>query len=193
MRALMPRAVAASWRFTAPTFTSTTAAAPCRARRPSSSWCPGPLSRNTIATALLVRHGDAVWIGIDVDDLPAAQGFTGNSELYVTPAWRLPHELTGFTPALAWIRERLREEYGLEARNTWQLGGPCHPWPPGGELRAARSCSLPRWGRCSDFQIPVDTSPTWTPALGSMIPRIRLRDPIVESVRKRRVASCYSL
>lgn len=88
---------------------------------------PRPLSLNTIATALLARDGDQILLGIDDDDLPAAQGFTGNSDLYVTPAWRLPRKLTSFTPARAWIRERLRAEYGIEVGNAFHLGGPYHP------------------------------------------------------------------
>jgi hypothetical protein len=39
-----------------------------------------------------------VWIGIDDDDLPAAQCFHGNSEILVAPAWRLPREVASLTP-----------------------------------------------------------------------------------------------
>lgn len=52
---------------------------------------PRSLSHNSIATALLRRDEDTIWIALDDDDLPAAQSFTGNSELLVAPAWRCPH------------------------------------------------------------------------------------------------------
>jgi len=88
---------------------------------------PRPLSLNTIATALLAQHAGRVWIGLDDDDLPAAQAFTGNSELFVAPAWRLPGELATVTPAVQWVRQRLADEYGLQTGRHWHLGGPYHP------------------------------------------------------------------
>ncbi len=90
---------------------------------------PRPLSVNTIAVALLRRSGDDVLIGVDDADLPAAQCIAGNSELLVAPAWRLPHALRSPTPARAWVLDRLREEYGVEASDCWWLGGRYHPSP----------------------------------------------------------------
>jgi hypothetical protein len=93
------------------------------------SVAPIPLGTNTIAVALLARVGDQVLMGVDEDDLPAAQGFRGNSNLVVTPAWRLPVAITTISRARAWITDRLATEYGLEIRETWELGGSYRPSP----------------------------------------------------------------
>jgi SAM-dependent methyltransferase len=90
---------------------------------------PGPLSTNTVAAAPLWRAGDEIYIGVDDDDLPAAQAMSGNSQLLVAPAWRLPRDLATTTPARAWIAARLRSEYGLHCGDTFELGGRYHPSP----------------------------------------------------------------
>ncbi|MDF1667038.1 MAG: hypothetical protein P1V97_35170 [Planctomycetota bacterium] len=90
---------------------------------------PKKLSDNTIAVALIRRSGDEYFIGLDDDDLPAAQCFTGNSQILVTPAWRLPRSLRSMTPARRWIRGRLENEYGLTLGQAWELGGYFHPSP----------------------------------------------------------------
>src|SRR5213078_3031827 len=82
-----------------------------------------------VAVALLARVGDEVLMGVDEDDLPAAQGFRGNSNLVVTPAWRLPADVTTISRARAWIAHRLATEYGLEIGETWELGGSYRPSP----------------------------------------------------------------
>lgn len=99
------------------------------ARRALEFVLPAGLSRSSVATALLRRHAGEVWIGLDDDDLPAAQCFSGNSQLLVAPAWRLPRDVASITPARAWIRARLRAEYGLETGEAWELGGRYHPSP----------------------------------------------------------------
>ena len=88
---------------------------------------PGPFGTNTVAVALLRRAGAEVLLGLDDDDLPAAQSFTGDSALLVAPAWRLPRALATITPAREWVCARLREEYALELGETWELGGAYHP------------------------------------------------------------------
>ena len=90
---------------------------------------PRPLSIFTFVAAVLRRDGDAIYLGIDDHDLPAAQAFNGNSNILVTPAWRLPREIRTITPAFAWIRERLRQEYGINVGGLWELGGPYMPSP----------------------------------------------------------------
>jgi SAM-dependent methyltransferase len=90
---------------------------------------PAPLGLVTVALAPLRRHDGEVFLGLDDDDLPAAQNFRGNSNLLVAPAWRLPREVTSMTPALDWIRERLRVEYGATAGEIFELGGRYHPSP----------------------------------------------------------------
>lgn len=93
------------------------------------SVAPLALGTNTIAVALLARVGGEILMGVDEDDLPAAQGFQGNSNLVVTPAWRLPADITTPSRARAWIRDRLAAEYRLEIGETWELGGPYRPSP----------------------------------------------------------------
>jgi hypothetical protein len=90
---------------------------------------PLPFGTNTVAVALLLRRGDDVLIGIDEDDLPAAQAFSGNSNLLVAPAWRLPREIRNLDEASAWIAARLDAEYGLAIGDTWDLGGCYRPSP----------------------------------------------------------------
>lgn len=88
---------------------------------------PAALSLRTVAVAALARVGGAVMIGVDDDDLPAAQSFAGNSNLPVCPAWRLPHGVVGRAASAQWIRARLLEEYGLETGRLSILGGRYHP------------------------------------------------------------------
>jgi SAM-dependent methyltransferase len=95
--------------------------------RPLELVVPRPLGTNTVATAPLWRHGAEVYLGMDDDDLPAAQSFNGSSALLVAPAWRLPASIASSTPARAWVRRRLEEEYGLACGEMWDLGGPYYP------------------------------------------------------------------
>lgn len=90
---------------------------------------PRPLSLRTIAVAPLWRAGDESLLGMDRDDLPAAQSFTGNSDLLVAPAWRLPHSLRTMRAAREWVAERLLREYGVRAGAVWELGGSYRPSP----------------------------------------------------------------
>lgn len=83
----------------------------------------------TASVALLRRHRGIVYLGLDDDDLPAAQCFAGNSNLLVTPAWRLPLDRLRAPAATAFVRARLREEYGLEVAAIVPLGGKYHPTP----------------------------------------------------------------
>jgi len=80
-------------------------------------------STTTVALAPLLRARGSVWIGVDDDDLPAAQCFRGSSEICVAPAWRLPHDVATMSAARAWSLARLREEYGVLAGELFELGG----------------------------------------------------------------------
>jgi SAM-dependent methyltransferase len=99
------------------------------ARRPLELVVSRRLSSNTVAIAPLCRRGGEVFLGIDDDDLPAAQAFNGNSELLVAPAWRLPHAVVSLEQARAWVLARLAAEYGIDGGEVWELGGPYHPSP----------------------------------------------------------------
>jgi SAM-dependent methyltransferase len=89
---------------------------------------PAPFGPNTVAAAVLARGRDGrPVLGIDEDDLPAAQLFTGNSDLLVAPAWRLPHAITTIDDARAFARARLRDEYGVTVDGGRELGGAYRP------------------------------------------------------------------
>ena len=99
------------------------------ARRELELVTPLSLSLNTIVTAPLARRDGRIYLGVDDFDLPAAQGFNGNSNLLVAPAWRLPREVTTLSAARAFVTARLTEEYGVVCETAWELGGPYHPSP----------------------------------------------------------------
>ena len=88
---------------------------------------PRTLSTNTVACALLLRCGNEVLIGVDDDDLPAAQCFVGNSELLVAPAWRLPAEMRTTAAARTWTAARIAQTYGVRTGRVGELGGRYHP------------------------------------------------------------------
>jgi len=88
---------------------------------------PRSRSLHTVACAVLVRQGDRILLGLDDDDLPAAQAFQGHSELLVAPAWRLPRDVLDLPAARAWVCERLRGEHGVVAGRLCDLGGRYHP------------------------------------------------------------------
>jgi SAM-dependent methyltransferase len=88
---------------------------------------PATLGLCTVSCLVLCRTTNGVWVGLDDTDLPAAQVFNGNSNLLVTPAWRIPKDRATTTPARQFVRERLHAEYGLETGRFWELGGRYHP------------------------------------------------------------------
>ena len=88
---------------------------------------PRALSTNTTACALLLRAGNDVLLGVDDDDLPAAQCFTGNSQILVAPAWRLPTEVRTVRAARTWTTARIEHEYGVRVGRVGELGGRYHP------------------------------------------------------------------
>ncbi|WP_437647047.1 methyltransferase domain-containing protein [Sorangium sp. So ce362] len=91
---------------------------------------PRPLGALTVSTTLLARAPSGeVLLGVDDHDLPAAQSFSGSSELLVAPAWRLPRSARTLADAEAFVRTRLRVEYGVEAGEAVELGGAYRPSP----------------------------------------------------------------
>jgi SAM-dependent methyltransferase len=99
-------------------------------RRPLELVLPSRHSFNTVAVAVLARAADGrVLLGLDDDDLPAAQCFLGNSELLVTPAWRLPRAVRGLESSRSFLCEALLREYGVACAALWELGGRYHPSP----------------------------------------------------------------
>jgi SAM-dependent methyltransferase len=91
-----------------------------------------PLSSSTISCGVIsVVEGQLV-LGVDMDSRPAAQAFLGNSVLPVSPAWRLPNGIAGFSKtkkALQFVQDKLCDEYGVESQKILPLGGRYHPAP----------------------------------------------------------------
>lgn len=88
---------------------------------------PRTLSLYTVAAAPLWRCGADYYVGLDDDDLPAAQRFSGDSRLPVAPAWRLPEGTWNRETLRAFVSARLRDEYGVTVGATFDLGGRYHP------------------------------------------------------------------
>lgn len=90
---------------------------------------PAEVSTNTVAVALVFKSGGRLYLGLEDRDLPAAQSFTGHSNLLTPPAWRLPRSVHSMEQAKAWIGERITQELRVEAGDLRPLGGPFHPTP----------------------------------------------------------------
>jgi hypothetical protein len=88
---------------------------------------PRTRSCNTVSAAMLCHTSQGPALGLDEDDLAASQCFTGSSALWVTPAWRLPRDITARVAAEVWLAERLLTEYGQEVSSITELGGRYHP------------------------------------------------------------------
>lgn len=90
---------------------------------------PLPFTAVTASIILLRKHAGTVFVGLDDDDLPAAQSFEGNSALLVTPAFRLPDAVDGISQARSYLRERLLAEHGVRLGEIAPLGGKYYPSP----------------------------------------------------------------
>jgi len=110
---------------------------------------PREASRNTAVALPVVRTREGIRVGIEHRELPVVQHFTGSANLAVTPAWRLPRTLSRLDEVPAFIAERLREEFSLTVRRTWELGGSYHAtpgvtpelvWPFAVEVEADAAC-----------------------------------------------------
>lgn len=122
---------------------------------------PKLTSHNTISVALLRKQDGEYWMALDDDDLPAAQSIDGNSNLLVTPAWRLPHAISTLTPALAWVGEQLCANHGIEVDDFYVLGGRYFPssgvtpeavYPYAATVREESSSSTPlKWVRLQNL------------------------------------------
>ena len=116
---------------------------------------PREASRNTAVALPVVRTREGFWVGLEHRELPVVQHFTGGAGIAVTPAWRLPRTFTHSSQVPAFIAERLREEFGVSVRHSWELGGSYHPtpgvtpelaWPFAVELEADAACDTRlRW------------------------------------------------
>jgi hypothetical protein len=74
---------------------------------------------------LLARRGSEALLAVYRYDLPAAQAFSGNSDLLIAPAWRLPRELRDWIEAghgCASGRSRFRSKRSRAARASRSSG-----------------------------------------------------------------------
>ncbi len=90
---------------------------------------PARFSSQTVAVLPMCWHQGQWWVGFDLDELPAAQAFSGNSTLWVAPAWRLPTEIGSLCEAQRWVAARLAEQSGEQVVEWAPLGGPYFPSP----------------------------------------------------------------
>lgn len=91
---------------------------------------PARLSSITVVCLPLAMHGGVLHAGLDDDDLPAVQAFTGSSAILVAPAFRLSKEAAGSLRAMhAFSRDRLRSEHGLHVNELFELGARYAPSP----------------------------------------------------------------
>lgn len=90
---------------------------------------PAFASTNTVAVAVVFKSGQTIYLGLEDRDLPAAQSFTGHSNLLTPPAWRLPKGVQSMDQAMDWTLSRIEEELGIKVGDLRNLGGPFHPTP----------------------------------------------------------------
>lgn len=83
----------------------------------------------TVATLPMAHAQDGWWVGLDLDDLPAVQAFSGSSCCWVAPAWRVPRHITSLGPARKWLAKQLESEFSTPALEWITLGGPYFPSP----------------------------------------------------------------
>ncbi len=88
---------------------------------------PGRLSTNTLVALPAFRTSQGVFVGIEHRDLPAAQLFSGSSNMAAAPAWRLPPSVTHLFEVPHFLKEALRRDFDLDACRVWELGGAYFP------------------------------------------------------------------
>lgn len=90
---------------------------------------PSRLQCQTVAILPMVFYEKSWWVGLDLEDLPAAQAFSGNSRHWIAPAWRLPAQLKSWNQTRSWLDAAMRHEYGCTIEDWAALGGPYFPTP----------------------------------------------------------------
>lgn len=90
---------------------------------------PRRLSLHTAAVILLWKTEEEIFVGLVDEDFPAAQCFEGHSNLWVTPAWRLPSTVSNLDQMESFTRDRIATEHGVTIGGFFTLGGPYYPSP----------------------------------------------------------------
>ncbi len=84
---------------------------------------PQNFSKNTVAAIPFFKANDEIFVGIEYRDLPAVQRFTGNSQIFCVPAWRLPKTILHKFDIEPFLVEKFAKDSNLSIRKTWELGG----------------------------------------------------------------------
>lgn len=90
---------------------------------------PSRLQSLTVAVLPMIYYQGHWWVGLDLEDLPAAQAFSGNSRHWIAPAWRLPSQLSSLQQSRHWLDTALQNDYGCAIQDWAPLGGPYFPTP----------------------------------------------------------------
>lgn len=88
---------------------------------------PQQFSANTVSLLLLCQTDKGLLIALQDHDLPAAQCFSGHSNIYVAPAWRLPVSCTTMLETHQFIKQQLRKDFSIALSSIQRLGGRYHP------------------------------------------------------------------
>ena len=90
---------------------------------------PARLSKNTVSALPVLRNAMGIFIGIEHRDLPAVQGFTGNSRIATAPAWRLGHDIRHRSDLPEFLSTVLPRDFRVQASKIHELGGPYFTTP----------------------------------------------------------------
>ena len=84
---------------------------------------PKKLSATTVVALPVMKTSDEVFVGLEVRDLPAVQAFTGSSQIWTAPAWRVPREIRSLAELISFISDAMHRDFCVQVLNTWELGG----------------------------------------------------------------------
>ena len=84
---------------------------------------PQKLSLSTVTAIPVVKTQRGTFVGVELRDLPAVQSFAGTSRILTIPSWRVPLSVRTVGELPAFIAAALPRHFGLNVRNTWELGG----------------------------------------------------------------------
>jgi SAM-dependent methyltransferase len=85
---------------------------------------PQSFGLSTVVGLPVVKTADAVYVAVELRDLPAVQSFTGSSRIISAPSWRLARSVRNVGELPAFIAAAMHREFALTVQNTWELGGP---------------------------------------------------------------------
>lgn len=84
---------------------------------------PKDFSKNTVAAIPFIKTENEILVGIETRELPAPQNFSGSSQLFCVPAWRLPFSIEHKFDLKNFLKERFSKDFNVRIINSWELGG----------------------------------------------------------------------